>query len=296
MSSDAALQGRRYAEDLLAAAARREPLKPLTQRSPMLDLPGAYRVAEEVRRLREARGERVVGRKVGFTNRLIWDEYAVREPIWGYMYSTTVHRLNEIGGVLAIDQLNEPRIEPEIVLGLAESPRAGMRYQSLVKCIAWIALGFEIADSWFPGWRFQPADAIAGFGLHGALVIGETVAIDSDLAKEWVDALGRFSLRLLKDDKETDNGEANHILNGGPLSALQCLISLLAADPSAAPLAAGEIVATGTLTKAFPLVPRELWRTEVIGLSVPDICLRIAGSPTVLATSPRMSLSTEGDH
>ncbi len=33
------------------------------------------------------RGERPIGRKIGFTNRNIWAEYGVYAPIWGDVYA-----------------------------------------------------------------------------------------------------------------------------------------------------------------------------------------------------------------
>ena len=50
----------------------------------------AYAVTAKLRELRMARGEKPVGRKIGFTNRNIWAEYGVFQPIWGDVYDTTV--------------------------------------------------------------------------------------------------------------------------------------------------------------------------------------------------------------
>ena len=66
---------------------------PFSTRHPGFSLDDAYRVTAAVRTKREARGERPVGRKIGFTNRTIWDEYDVHAPIWGHVYDTTVHDL-----------------------------------------------------------------------------------------------------------------------------------------------------------------------------------------------------------
>ena len=55
-----------------------------------LEVPAAYQRALAVRALREARGEKVRGYKIGFTNRTIWARYAVYGPIWGPVYDTTV--------------------------------------------------------------------------------------------------------------------------------------------------------------------------------------------------------------
>lgn len=62
---------------------------------------------------------------------------------------------------------------------------------------------------------------------------------------------------------------------GGPLSALRHLVGLLADDPRSPPLAAGELVTTGTLTRAFPVTEGERWRTVTSGLPLDGITLRM---------------------
>ena len=147
-------------------------IAPFSERRPGLTLAEAYRVTDAVRGLREPRGERPVGRKIGFTNRTIWDEYGVHAPIWSFVYDRTVLDLAACGGAFALDGLAEPRIEPEIVFGLAAAPEPGVDAAGLLSAIAWVAPGFEIVQSIFPGWRFSPADTVIGFGLHGALLVG----------------------------------------------------------------------------------------------------------------------------
>ena len=61
---------------------------------------------------------------------------------------------------------------------------------------------------------------------------------------------------------------------GGPLSALRHLNNLLAEDPHNPPLAAGEIITTGTVTRAFPVAPGETWQTELHGLTLPGLAIR----------------------
>src|SRR5215210_4907237 len=120
------------ASHVLAALADRRQIEPLTARPGGLELGEAYRVAATVRKAREARGERVVGRKVGFTNRTIWDEYGVHAPIWSYVYDTTLHRLADIAGEFDPSTLVEPRIEPEVVFGLGRAPQPGMDERALL--------------------------------------------------------------------------------------------------------------------------------------------------------------------
>jgi 2-oxo-3-hexenedioate decarboxylase len=50
---------------------------------------------------------------------------------------------------------------------------------------------------------------------------------------------------------------------------------VLANDPDAPPLAAGEVVTTGTLTDALPIAPGQRWRARLDGLPLPGIELAV---------------------
>src|SRR5215213_992600 len=109
------------ADEAFGALGGGKQMPPFSSRHPSLTLEDAYKIAAEVHERRIARGERPVGRKIGFTNRTIWDEYGVHAPILGYMYDTTVHDL-EVTGSFPLASFAEPRIEPEIVFGLSAAP------------------------------------------------------------------------------------------------------------------------------------------------------------------------------
>src|SRR5262249_40727956 len=132
-------------------------VSPFSARYVGFDLADAYRIAARVRQLRTARGETAIGRKIGFTNRAVWAGYGISGPIWGHVYDSTFRDLASAGGVHRLNGLAEPRIEPEIVLHLASAPRADMDDEALLGCVDWIAHGFEIVHSIFPGWAFTAA-------------------------------------------------------------------------------------------------------------------------------------------
>ena len=243
----------------------------MTERDPTFGLDDAYAVAAEVRRLREARGERVVGRKIGFTNTTMWDEYNVAAPIWGYVYDTTQRRLADVVAPAELAPFVEPRIEPEIVLGLAQAPERGMDERALMNCVGWVALGFEVVQSVFPGWRFRAPDTVAAFGLHGALYIGQAVTLTPESRGDWHERLRRFDIALRRGDVLIEEGRASNVLDGGPLSALRHLVQVLAESPSCPALAAGEVITTGTLTNAYPVKAGETWSTASERLPLDDI-------------------------
>lgn len=138
------------AAEALAVLDTGRQIAPFSSRYRDFDLSGAYRVTAELRRLREARGERVVGRKIGFTNRTIWEEYAVYAPIWGYVYDRTVRRLADMSDGFSPAMLAEPRIEPEVMFRFAAPPSPDMDEAALLGCIECVSHGFEIVQSIFP--------------------------------------------------------------------------------------------------------------------------------------------------
>src|SRR5262245_60468863 len=163
------------ATEALAAMDGARQIEPFSVRYPGLTFDDAYRISARICALRTARGERVIGRKIGFTNRNIWAEYSVYAPIWGFVFDTTVRNLlpprQAAQHSFALEPFAEPRIEPEIVFGLAAPPSPDMDEAALFGCIDWVAQGFEIVQSVFPGWKFAPADTVIVNGLHGALLI-----------------------------------------------------------------------------------------------------------------------------
>jgi 2-keto-4-pentenoate hydratase len=271
--ADAATKGatiRKIADEAFAAfnSGGRHVL-PFSTRYPAFSLNDAYRVAALAHNMRVAQGYRPLGRKIGFTNRRMWDEYGVHAPIWGYVYDRTIH---ELAVPLPLGPYTEPKIEPEIICGFAVAPSPGMDDAALLSCIAWVAHGFEIVQSIFPDWKFAAADTVVADAMHAALLVGQRHDVGSR-AGEWLDTLASFDIEIYCDGQLMDRGHASNVL-GGPLSAVRHLVELLSSDPNDPPLAAGEIVATGTLTRALPVKAGETWTTKLKGAGLEGISLR----------------------
>ena len=54
--------------------------------------------------------------------------------------------------------------------GWRRRPAAGMSDDELLGCVGWVAHGFEIVQSVYPGWKLTGPESAAAFGLHGALM------------------------------------------------------------------------------------------------------------------------------
>lgn len=255
------------ARRLLAARDSGATLPPLTDADPGFDLAAGTAVSAEITRLRADRGERLVGRKIGFTNRRLWEEYGVRAPIWGPVWDSTCH---DAAAPLPLDGLNEPKIEPEIIFRIGATPRPGLAPEALLACLSGLAFGFEVVTSPFPGWRFRPADTVACGALHGALLPGGFHPV-APLARQ----LDGFRVTLWCNGAVAGHGDCSDVMTHGPLAALAHLVELLAEEGSP-PLAPGEMVSTGSLTRAFDVAPGQVWRAELDGLDLPPAEARFA--------------------
>jgi 2-keto-4-pentenoate hydratase len=237
-------------------------------RYPDFTLDDAYRVSALANTMRLAKGCKVVGRKIGFTNPRLWDEYGVRAPNWGYIYDRTVH---DISTPLPLAPYAEPKIEPEIMFGLAAAP-APVNDAALLACIGWVAHGFEIVHSVFPDWKFSPPDSVVANAMHGALLTGPRHDIGARSA-EWLRTLTDFEIELYCNGKLMDRGCGSNVLEG-PLSAVWHLVELLARHPDNPALTVGEIVSTGTLTRALPVKAGEVWSTTLKGIPLEGVSLQ----------------------
>jgi 2-oxo-3-hexenedioate decarboxylase len=229
------------------------------------------RVRPLLRKAFEARGERIVGRKVGFTNRRIWPEYGVSAPNWGLVTDRTLCDLTTTPSLVAANFV-EPKIEPEIMFGLAAVPSSQMDEAELLDCVEWIALGYEVVQSIYPNWKFAAPDTAAANAMHGALLVGERHAV-APRKREWLRELADFKIELLRNGEVMDRGEAANVLEG-PLKVLAYLTDMLSRDRYNPPLAAGEILSTGTLTRALDIKAGDTWTARVNGIPLAPVSLR----------------------
>ena len=272
---------------LLAAEASGSFVEPPSARHP-LGLDDAYRIGAEVAADRLRRGWRFRGWKVGFTNREIWSRWGLDRPMVAPVYRETVFRVP--GRADAVPHARvpmgiraAPRIEVEVVFGFgsAGGPGAGGG-AGATESPRWVALGAELVDCHFEGWRLHPADAVADFGLHAGLVVGPAVSMaetDAERSKQG-DALREMAVSISMNGERLAAGAGEAVLEG-PVTVLEELGRSLGsrmasyglpsrATPGRRP---GYLVSTGTLT---PLVEARIGkRYEVEATLLPPFSFEL---------------------
>jgi 2-oxo-3-hexenedioate decarboxylase len=255
------------ANEVVSCLGQHRQIATFSSRPAGLSLAQAYRVTPLLRAAFETRGEKIIGRKIGFTNREMWKVYGVTSPVWGYVTDHTTFDLSATR-VMRVTEFAEPRIEPEIIFGLRKAPLPGMGETELLDCLEWISLGFEIVQSIYPGWKFGASDTVAANGVHGALLVGPRHSVETRQAN-WVRELGTFTIELHCNGEVSQRGGGALVL-GSPLVALHHLVELLANDPHNPPLRADEVVTTGTLTLAMSVSPGESWTAKASGIPLDE--------------------------
>lgn len=236
---------RAIAHDLIAASDQVAIVSPPSE-SGDFTFTDAYAVAGLLHERRVRAGRVPAGVKLGFTNRVVWDELGLDAPFWAYMYRDTVDRTPRVSTA----ELVQPKIEPEIVVGLKECLRRGSTRPQIAEAVGWAAIGIEVVHCHYPGWVMTPTDALADGGLHAMLRYGRKVEMNPGL----LEGLAKSLVELECDHALVATGVGANAL-GGPLDALCWLLDLDVVPD----LPAGSVITTGTLTVAPPAEAGQRW-------------------------------------
>ena len=246
-------------------------LEQITSLHADFDVLSAYAVADLIHAMRLADGAQAVGRKIGFTNPAMWPQYGVSNPVWAHLYDTTVVYLPDTldAKTCSLRGFVNPKIEPEIVFHFHSAPPPGADMAAVLACVDWVAHGFEMVQSHYPGWKFKAQDAIADWGMHARLLVGKRQPV-SNLGGNLQDTLATFALALSRDGQAIETGKGANVL-GNPLQAVVHLMKVLASQLPHQPLRVNELVTTGTVTSAYSVQAGQTWQSAIDGIALPGL-------------------------
>jgi 2-oxo-3-hexenedioate decarboxylase len=230
----------RIARLLDEAALARTPLPQLAQQGYGLTLAEAYRVQAQLLALRETRGERLIGLKMGFTSEAKRVQMKIDDLIWGRL--TDAMRIGS-GGTLALSQFIHPRIEPELAFLLETPLRGAVSADEARAAIGAVAPALEVLDSRYRDFRFSLPDVVADNSSSAAFVVGEWRPLPADLTN--------LAIAMSFDEQVLESGSSAAIM-GDPVRSLMAAARLAA--ESGLTLESGWLVLAGGATAALPLV------------------------------------------
>ncbi len=211
-----------------------------------LGLDAAYRVQDDLLRRRLARGERLVGWKLGYTSDAMRAQMGVADPNHGPLTDAMLVR----DGEPLSSALRQPRVEPEVAVVMAEDVTGPVTPQRLRAAIGEVRAALEVVDSSWVDYRFSLADNTADESSAAQVVLGEPIVLAS--ASSGIGDLDDIAVELEVDGDVVDRSSSAAAM-GSPLRSLAWLVEALAARGRV--LTAGSVVITGGLTSAYPLRP-----------------------------------------
>jgi 2-keto-4-pentenoate hydratase len=261
------------ATELAAARRERHAIPTITSRDPGFTLDAAYGVEAAIGRARAEAGHRSVGWKVGYANKAMWRALKLDTLAWARMYDDTVQYAKAGDASLSISAMLSAKIEPEVVFKLKQ-PVNSRDAATVLESVEWLAIGYEIIDCPFQDWKFHPADWVAAFGLHAALVVGTSLAVERDNIPSLVEALPLLKVLLSRNGELIEEGFGKNALKN-PASCVGELAAAMSRRAGSETLQAGDLISTGTLTTSQPIAPGEKWTATVQGLDLRPLTLRV---------------------
>ncbi len=232
---------------LLEAEDARAPRDPITGEWPGLDLATAYAVQDETLRRRVARGERLVGIKLGLTSRAKQRQMNIASPLTAWLTDAMALPVPGSGAAVPRDRLIHPRAEPEIVFVMrSRLAGPGVTAAAALAAVGSVCGGIEVIDSRYRDFRFTLPDVVADNASSGRFLTGPVAVppLSLDLALEAC---------LLEVNGQAADSATGAAVQGHPAQAL----ALAANDLGRRGLAIepGWIVLTGGMTDAVPVAP-----------------------------------------
>ncbi len=241
--------------ELYQALVDAKTVKPLTDRHPDITIEDAYKIQQQLMKLRLNAGERVIGKKIGVTSKAVMNMLGVYQPDFGYLTDGMVY--NE-GQAIPVSRLIQPKAEGEIAFVLKKTLKGpGISSADVLAATEGVMACFEIVDSRIQDWKIKIQDTVADNASCGVFVLGDRLVDPRDVD------LQTCGMVLEKNGDIVATGAGAAAL-GAPANAVAWLANTLGRLGIA--LEAGEVVMSGSLAIMVPVAAGDNLRVTIGGI------------------------------
>jgi 2-keto-4-pentenoate hydratase len=249
------------AERLDAAWRSHTPIPPLSETEGISSVATAYAIQSHWAKMRLARGEKIIGRKIGLTSKAIQQQLGVGEPDYGTLWHSSYYPATAGRVEIPAGDFLQPRIEGEIAFLIGRPLREpGITAEEVLAATEACTLGIEIVASRIADWRIKLVDTIADNASYGGFTLGPW-----DRAMPAAD-LGALAMTIEHNGVLAAEGVGAAAL-GHPAVATAWLANKLLEFGVA--LEPGDIVISGGITKMLPVQAGDEFRFSLTGQ--PDV-------------------------
>jgi 2-keto-4-pentenoate hydratase len=233
------------AERLDTAWRTKTPIAPITESDGLTDPKTAYAIQTRWTDMRVARGEKVVGRKIGLTSKAIQQQLGVSEPDYGALWQSSFYEATNGQVTIPAADFMQPRIEGEVAFLIGKPLRgSNITAEHVLAATDACAIGVEIVASRIADWKIKLVDTIADNASYGGFSLGPW---DAHLAKR---DLGALQMRIHHNGTLAAEGVGSAAL-GHPAASTAWLANTL--NELGVSLEPGDVVISGGITKMLPI-------------------------------------------
>ena len=224
----------RFADELLNAELTRKPIDPLTDRA-QLTINDAYTIQKIIINKKLEKGAKIIGRKIGLTNKAMQRALNVYEPDYGHLLDTMLIYESE---PIRLNDLIQPRVEVEIAFIFNDDVRDNPSPSNIMRKVEGVVPAIEVIDSRIKDWKIKIQDTIADNASSARFIIGEPITKISGLDLRTVGVVVR------KNGEIVQTGVGANVL-GDPMVSVTWLAKKLLEFGDY--IKAGDIVLSGSL-------------------------------------------------
>ena len=237
----------------------RAPIAPLSDTDPDIDVDAAYRISRVFLQLREAAGERVIGKKIGVTSPAVQEMLGIDQPDFGFLTDAMWCR----DGVVDTRSLIAPRAEAEVAFRLqSDLTGPGVTPDDVLAATESVMACFEIVDSRIEDWRIGICDTIADNASCGVFVLGREEVPVAELSLKDV------RVTVTRNGEFLSSGSGASV-QGAPQNAVAWLANTL--GEYGIPFRAGEIILSGSLVPLADAAAGDVFALSMPGLGEAEV-------------------------
>lgn len=228
-----------------------------------LSVSEAYDLQFEVAALREARGERVAGYKIGCISETMQMQLGIDRPVFGHLWDTEVHRS---GVQVRAEQFDGLAIEGELAVRIQDNIPSSVWLRDNPQVVSDYHAVIELHNYVFRGRKSsRAAELVANNAIHAGVVIAD----EGRTSKNFNPST---ELQVDRNSEILGTGVAAHLQNG----AIEIVASVSEhLERRGLCLKRDQIVLTGSPLPLWRVVPGNRITVRCDGLA--DVCCSIAG-------------------
>lgn len=244
-------------DELYQALRSQTTLKPFTERYPEITIEDAYYISLRMVQNRvEKDGEKIVGKKIGVTSKVVQEMLGVHQPDFGFL--TDKMQYPNGADIRVAGNLIQPRAEAEIAFRLKKDLNGpGVTEADVLEATDYIMPCFEIVDSRIQNWQIKIQDTVADNASCGVYVMGDAKVDPKDFD------LPNLKITVYKNGEFLSEG-IGAAVQGNPLTAVAWVANTL--GQFGITLNAGDEILSGSLVPLEDVVAGDSMRLELAGV------------------------------